>query len=130
MVTTQGRKLKKPVKSKKSGRRVRIRQNIPFDESEHVTRTEISRKIKNRIVTKSTRVFVSATLSGPSNLPDPSLPPPSDVENPPSVTSKATRKGPSRSAAVRFLSSRFHQKTNTYSDQATRMASAQGGIFR
>ena len=99
MVTWQGRK---PSKSKKA-RRVsfEIRQNIPFEKKEIVTRTEISRKPNGRVVTKSTKLAVPVAPSRPPKPLDPSLAPPPDQDDAP-TPSKQKRKGPSRSAAVNF----------------------------
>src|ERR1700753_965037 len=88
-------------KPKKVARRVSvgIRQNIPFKKTEVVTRTIVSRKLKNRVVTKSTKVVVPIAPSFPSGPSDSSHLPPSNQDTPP-TPSKQARKGPSRSAAV------------------------------
>lgn len=127
MVVTQERK---NAKSKKAARRVSsgIRHNIPFKKSEVVTRTEVSRKVKNRIVTKFTKVVVPIVPSGPSKPPDPSLVPPSDQDAP--TPSKQPRKGPSRSASARPPPPPIlNKKTNISSDKTRRVASVQGGIL-
>ena len=100
MVVTQERKT---IMSKKAARRVSvgIRKNIPFKTSEVVTRTQVVRKGKKGVVTKSTKVIVPIVPSGPSQPLDPSLPSPSDQEAPP-IPSKPARKTPSRSAAVKL----------------------------
>ena len=90
---------RKPDKSAGFGRRVSvdIRKNIPFNTNEVVTRTQVARKVKKRVLTKSTKVVVPIVPSTPSSLPDlPSL----DHSNP-QTPNKPTRKGPSRSVAVR-----------------------------
>lgn len=103
MVVSQDRK---KAKSKKAARRVSagVRQNIPFKTGEVVTRTEVSRKVKNRVVTKSTKVVVPIVASGPPKPPDPPPLPPSDQDDstPSKKKQKKPRKGPSRSAAVSF----------------------------
>ena len=104
VAAAQGRKLN-TAKSKKAARRVSvaIRQGIPFNKGEVVTCTEVSRKVKNHLLTKSTKVLVAVAPSGPL---DPAPPSPSDQDAPP-TSSKLARKGPSRSAAVSPLFSLF-----------------------
>ena len=99
MVVSQDRK---KAKSKKAARRVSVgvRQNIPFKADEVVTRTEVSRKVRGRVVTKSTKVIVPIVPSGPPKPPDPPPLPPSDQDAPTPSEQKQPRKGPSRSAAV------------------------------
>lgn len=85
---------------KKATRRLSggIRHNIPFNKAAVVKRIEVVRKVKNRVLTKSTKVVVPSVPSKPS---DSSLPSPPDHDVP-SIPPRQTRKGPSRSAAVRF----------------------------
>ena len=123
--TTQRRKVSAS-KSKKAVHRVSVGR-IPFNKGEIITRTEVSRKVKNRLLTKSTKVVVPVA---PSNPLDPSPLLPSDQDAPP-TPSKPTRKGPSRSAAVRLLPPfSLSNRTNVYLDTTGAMASIQGGIFR
>jgi len=96
MVSPRKRKPNKPAGSRKAAVAVQIRQNIPFNKKEIVTRTQISRKVNNRVLTKSTSVKVPIVPPSPVPL-DPL---PSD-HNDPQPVDKKTRKGPSRSAAVR-----------------------------
>jgi hypothetical protein len=104
MVATQEGKLKS-VKTrsnfKKTTRRASggIRQNIPFNIAEVITRTEVARKVKNRVLTKSTKVVIPVVPSSQFEPPDFSPPSPPDQEVP-TIPSKQTRKGPSRSVAV------------------------------
>jgi hypothetical protein len=102
MVVTQEGKLKS-VRSKKATRRVSgaIRNNIPFNKAEVITHTQVARRLKKRVLTKSTKVVVPVVPSGASKLLD-SSPPSLPDQDIPSIPSKRTRKGPSRSAAVCF----------------------------
>jgi hypothetical protein len=127
MVVSQERK---NTKSNKAPRRVSvgIRKNIPSKKGEVVTRTEVSRKHKNRVVTKSTKLVVPMVPPGPPKPPDPLLLPPPDQDAP--TPSKPRRKGPSRSAAVSLpLPPHFIEQTNVYSDKTRRVAPVQGGVF-
>ena len=90
--------------TRKAGRRVEVRTNIPFNKNEVVTRTQIARKLKNRVVTKSTKVVVPIVPSTPSGQADP---PPSNQDDP-QMSHKEMRKGPSRSAAVRYILPLFY----------------------
>lgn len=98
MVSSQKRKPDKPARTRKPGRlvSVEIRKNIPFNKNEVVTRTQVARKVKKCVVTKSTKVVVPMAPSAPSKLPDPS---PSNHDDPQQPI-RGTRKGPSRSVAV------------------------------
>jgi len=95
MVSAKGRKRGKPAKNAFAG----IRQGIPFDQEELVTRHQVAGKLKNRVLTKSTKVVVPLPPSIPSEPSGPHLQPPSD-QDPPPIPSTRTRKGPSRSASV------------------------------
>ena len=102
MVSSGKRKPSKPAKSRKAGSTVtvQIRENIPFNKRAVVTRTEVARKVKKRVVTKSTNVVVPKAPSAPLEPLD-SSPPDQDNSQ---GSNKSTRKGPSRSVAVRSLS--------------------------
>ena len=80
---------------------VQIRKNIPFNKSAVVTRTQATRKVKRRVVTKSTPVVVPIPPYVPPGgmLPDWVF---SDQTDP-QTSAKEPRKGPSRSVAVRIL---------------------------
>jgi len=95
MVSPHKRKPSKPAGSRKAVVAVQIRQNIPFNKKEVVTRTQVTRKVKNRVLTKSTTVKVPIVPRAPvqSDLS------PSDHNDLQTVNEKM-RKGPSRSAAV------------------------------
>ena len=102
MESAQKRKRDKPAnKSRKVARRVSvgIRENIPFNKKEVVTRIEVVRKVRTRVLTRSTKVVVPVTPSAPLHL-YPSLPSESNHDTPP-TPAKQAHKGPSRSAAVR-----------------------------
>ena len=97
----------KPRASCKTGGRgsVQVRENIPFDEMEVVKRTQVTGKMKNRVVVQSTNVKVPVL---PSTIRNPSDPPPTDHNDPQTsdqqenlgTSGKPARKGPSRSTAV------------------------------
>jgi hypothetical protein len=105
---------------------VGIRKNIPFNKEEVVMRTEVARKVGNRVLTKSTKVVVPVAPSAPLNLPSP----PPDHDAPPTPAEQA-RKGPSRSAAVCF-SPYLTQQIDVYrnTDDAGTMASTQRRVRR
>ena len=98
MVTSGTRKPNKAAGSRKTRCNVstQIRKNIPFDKRAVVTRTQVACKVKNRVVTKSTKVVVPVTPSAPPE-PDPLLH--VDIGNT-QTPDKPKRKGPSRSVAV------------------------------
>ena len=109
MVSPHKRRPKKPTgPSRKSGGRVavQIRKNIPYNEKEVVTRTQVTQKVKNRVVVKSTKVKIPIIPPTTSTLPDPSSsdqgdPQMSEMDTNPQSSDKQTRKGQSRSAAAR-----------------------------
>ena len=78
---------------------VQIWNNIPFDIHAAVTRTKVARKVKKRVVTKSTNVVVPKAKA-PSAPLAPGDPPPPEQDNS-QEPDRQTRKGPSHSVAVR-----------------------------
>lgn len=100
MVSPHNRKTGKVAGSRKIGRAVsvQIRTSIPFDKNAVVTRTEVTRKVKRRVVTKSTPVAVPVIFSTPL-VQAPADSPLSDQDDTQS-SGKQERKGPSRSVAV------------------------------
>jgi len=107
MVSPPQRKARKPAGSRKTGVAVQIRQNIPYNKKEVVTRTQVTRKVKNRVLTKSTTVKVPI-VPPPLVLPDLF----SSDHNDPQTVDEQARRGPSRSASVRphFLHSTLLNK--------------------
>lgn len=99
MVLPRKPKPDKPVGSRNTKHRVyaEIRKNIPFNKDEVVTRTQVARKVRKRVLTKSTKVVVPIAPSAPPSPPDPL----SLNHDDPQTPGKQARKGPSRSVAVR-----------------------------
>ena len=95
MASSKGRKRGKVSMTVSAG----IRQGIPFNKKELVIRTQVAGKLKNRVLTKSTKVVVPLLASATSQPSDPHLQLPSDPDPPP-IAAKQARKGPSRSASV------------------------------
>lgn len=104
MVPGQKRKPNKPTKTKKAVFH-RVREGIPFNKEEVVTRIEIIRKVKGRVFTKSTKVIVPIVKSV-SSSPQPPLPP--SEHNAPPTSTKEEHKGPSRSALVCLIAPSFY----------------------
>jgi len=116
-----------PHKRKSSKRKA---GGIPFDLHSVITRTEVTRKVKKRVVTKSTNVVVPKAPAAPL-APD-SSPPDQDI---PQAPDKQTRKGPSRSVAVRphflyFTLTNYLRNQSLHTVKSRTVAPAQGRIRR
>ena len=90
-------------KTKRKRVHTQIRTNVPvLHRDSVVTRVEVSRSTRKKILTKSQKVTipvdVSASLQSPS-LQTPEFPL-SDIDNDPDPSAGKTRKGPSRSVSV------------------------------
>ena len=106
MVSPRKRKPTKPAGSSRRAARqvsVQIRTNIPFDEKELVTRTQVTRSANNRIRVAATQIkvpIIPSTKSNPSDSSPPDHNDPHTSDQPADPQTKQSRKGPSRSAAV------------------------------
>lgn len=113
-----------------------IRTNIPLDQNAVVTRVEVTRDPKQRILTKSRRVSVPVTDPPPSQdtslqASDPLLFTTGDPLDP---ARKKARKGPSRSVAVCFpffvITLYFMYTNSQAADKPRAVASVSRRIFR
>ena len=92
-------KTSKPSKSCKAGHTVsvQIQKNIPFDKAAVITCTQVTHKVKKRVVAKSTKFAIPIIPS--THLPKPPDSPPIKYNNP-QLPDKQTHKGPSRLVVV------------------------------
>ena len=88
------------VAGKRKRTRVQIRTGILLHKDAMVTRLEVTRKTKQRILAKSSRVSVPVTETSFPQPPPSQTPEPQSLILDPNPPTKKPRKGPSRSVAV------------------------------
>ena len=109
---------------------VQCHTDIPVEQDDVVTRVEFTRICKQRIRTTLTKVSIPVPPKqhSPSQTPEPlpCIPEESTLDNPPDTIRKKTRKGPSRSVAVRISSPSHPRATilTTPAEQPRAMDSA------